>query len=254
MERFSAPSVTFKTRSKRSLGYPHSRIADKYGMRPRTIIRRLLQERRLREASHKDVRSKLHPFPKYHKKLASFRERSHVREINKAFENLRNALPTAAGCRNDASAAAKMTTLRLALRYIAALTQLLQEDDIQRSYNNDDDKTSSCSETDSDDHKTYLTGQEDLKPQPSSQKEQDDAEDTYILALAKIFEESDDSNDTSASDSNEKGQTFPAESDDRQSSREDFSDLSDHDVEGQLDALASLGSLTEETTDPAFLS
>ncbi|XP_045609966.1 achaete-scute homolog 1a [Procambarus clarkii] len=268
MERLGAPGATYKTRSKhhsaskRSLGYSHSRIADKYGMRPRTIIKRLLQERRLREATNKPIRSRQIPFTKCRKKLGSSHERSHMREINKAFENLRNVLPDAAGCRKDASAAAKMTTLTLALRYIAALTQLLQEDDIQRSYSNDDDKTSSCSDTGSDDQKTYSSDPDDLNPQTSALKEQDDAEDTYILALAKIFEESDDSNHTSASDGGKDDQSYPRDTDDqtfprdtetRLSSRGDFSDLSDHDLEGQLDVLANLGRLPE-ATDPQILS
>ncbi|XP_042237232.1 helix-loop-helix protein delilah-like [Homarus americanus] len=260
MEKFGGVSVTFKTRnskhhpsSKRGLGYPHSRIADKYGMRPRSIIRRLLQERPLREGSHKRVKSKLQPFSKYRKKLATSRERSHVREINKAFENLRNALPSAAGCRNDASAAAKMTTLRLALRYIAALTQLLQEDDDQRS--NDDDKTSSCSDTSGDDPKTSSSGQEGGKPEPSSNNDQEDSpEDKYMLALAKIFQESDDTNDTGTSDGDKDDRAYPSDSDDLLSSRGDFSDLSDHDVEGQLDVLANLSHLSEGETESGVLS
>lgn len=257
MERLSASLRTARSKhqassssSSRGPGFPHSRIADKYGMRPRTIIRRLLQEKRLRETPQKLVKWRPQPLSKYRKKAARTRQRSHVQQINQAFENLRNVLPAAACCRRDASAAAKMTILRLAVRYIAALTHLLEEDDTQRCHSNDDDASSSCSHTSSDDHKPRPSGSSDLKPQQSPQEDDDEAsEDTYMLALAKIFDENNDSSDSNTSDGDKDETEYHSDSDNLLSH-----DLSDQDVEEQLEALADLGHLSEGGTDPLSLS
>ncbi|XP_071525837.1 uncharacterized protein [Panulirus ornatus] len=259
MERLSASLRTPRSKpqssTRKTLGFPHSRIADKYGMRPRTIIRRLLQEKRLREAPQKLVKSRPQPVSKYRKAAARSRQRSHVQQINQAFENLRNVLPAAARCRRDASAAAKMTILRLALRYIAALTHLLQEDDTQRCQSNDEDTSSSCSHTSTDDHKPRPSDCSDLKPQQSTQEDEDEtSEDTYMLALAKIFDENDDSSDSNTSDGDKDEAEYHSDSGDPLSDREAFSDLSDQEVEEQLHALADLGHLSEGETDPLILS
>lgn len=230
---------------KKSLVYPYSRIADKYGLRPRTIIRRLMQARRPRDTSQRLIRVRPQPLTKHRKKLACTRERSYMREINQAFENLRNVLPAAADCRNDDSAVAKMTTIRLALRYITALTHLLEEDDAERSdsssNSSQDEKVSSCSQACCDASQSSFTS--DDEPQEPSQRDRDHQlpEDTYILALAKIFDESDHFNDTGDLDGNKDYLSYPPDHDDLVNSRGDFSDLSDHDVEGQLEALVDIG-------------
>ena len=52
------------------------------------------------------------------------RERDRMRVLNKAFESLRDALP----CYISDGHMAKITTLRLAINYISALSELLSED------------------------------------------------------------------------------------------------------------------------------
>ncbi|KAK8407526.1 hypothetical protein O3P69_002225 [Scylla paramamosain] len=217
MERVALQAGTCKSRVKPSLARrgprcPYSRIADKYGLRPRTIIRRLLQDRRPREAQHRPLGKRLppHSAARHRRRLVIARERCQEREIDQAFENLRQVLPgTDECCRGDASAEAKMMTLKMALRYIDALSRLLQEDE--------------------------------SAPDGESSGRRWSPEETYILALARIFDESDDAADTTFTEKTER--PCVSDGDDVSSSRDDFSDLSDHDLEGQLDALASLGRL-----------
>lgn len=253
MERLTLPAGPCKTRTKpsparRGPRCPYSRIADKYGLRPRTIIRRLLQDRRTREAPQRTLGKRLpaHATARQRRRLVTTRERCQEREINQAFENLRQVLPaTDDCCRGDASAEAKMMTLKMALRYIDALSRLLQEDD------NAPDAESSCDEVhppgnhpaSRDDHKAFPASSDDPEDTKDVSAEDDGPpEETYILALAKIFDESDDGADTSSTEKT--NQPCASDGDDVSSSRDDFSDLSDHDLEGQLDALANLGRLS----------
>ena len=174
------------------------------------------------------------------------RERCQEQEIDQAFENLRQALPdTDDCCRGDASAETKMTTLKMALRYIDALSRLLLEEenapDAESAYGELHSPTDSP--TPRDDHEPFPASPnipEDIKDVPA--EDEDPPEESYILALAKIFDESDDAVDTCAT-----LKTDPpcaSDGDDVSNSRDDFSDLSDHDLEGQLDALANLGRLS----------
>ena len=66
------------------------------------------------------------PLSKYRRKTANARERSRMREINVAFETLRRAVPhiAAPACANEKLT--KITTLRLAMKYIAALTHAVK--------------------------------------------------------------------------------------------------------------------------------
>ena len=57
--------------------------------------------------------------------LVNARERERMRVLNKAFQSLRDALP----CYIADGHMAKITTLRLAINYIKALTEVLNEDD-----------------------------------------------------------------------------------------------------------------------------
>uniref|UniRef100_A0A182JSD3 BHLH domain-containing protein n=1 Tax=Anopheles christyi TaxID=43041 RepID=A0A182JSD3_9DIPT len=79
------------------------------------------------------------PLSKYRRKTANARERSRMREINSAFENLRHAVPVAvAGTSGTSSPVSspqcsaassekltKITTLRLAMKYIRILSDML---------------------------------------------------------------------------------------------------------------------------------
>ncbi|CAH2041639.1 unnamed protein product, partial [Iphiclides podalirius] len=91
---------------------------DKYQLRPRAARSR---EPRARRAPQ--------PLSKYRRKTANARERSRMREINRAFEALRRAVPAAAitGSPVPCEKLTKITTLRLAMRYIAALSAALRD-------------------------------------------------------------------------------------------------------------------------------
>lgn len=227
---------------------PYSRIADKYGLRPRTIIRRLLQDRRPREASLRPNGKRLPPqaAARHRRKLVIARERCQEREIDQAFKNLRQVLPDTDTCYlGDDSAEAKMMILQMALRYIDALSRLLQGED------NDNDAASTFEEVESssdapaprDDKEAFPVSPQDPDDTKDVPAEDDSPpEETYILALAKIFEESDDADDTSNAERIDR--PCVSDGDDVSSSRDDFSDLSDHDLEGQLDVLANLSRLS----------
>lgn len=228
---------------------PYSRIADKYGLRPRTIIRRLLQDRRPREAQHRPLGKKLppHSAARHRRRLVIARERCQEREIDQAFENLRQVLPgTDECCRGDVSAEAKMMTLKMALRYIDALSRLLQEDESAPEGESSSEEVHSPSDPPDarDDQEAFPASPETPHVTKDVPAEDDDGppEETYILALARIFDESDDAADTTSTQNTE--QPCVSDGDDVSSSKDDFSDLSDHDLEGQLDALASLGRLS----------
>lgn len=93
---------------------------DKYQLRPRGPARR---ESRARRAPQ--------PLSKYRRKTANARERSRMREINRAFETLRRAVPAAdaVGTPVQCEKLTKISTLRLAMRYITALSAMLHEGD-----------------------------------------------------------------------------------------------------------------------------
>lgn len=106
-----------------------SRIAEKYGLRPRTVVRRLQTEKGrddLPSASSKAPRIRPPPLSKYRRKTANARERHRMKEINDAFETLRRVLPDICS-RRAAAAMTKITTLKLAVNYIRALSHILQD-------------------------------------------------------------------------------------------------------------------------------
>ncbi|XP_076054329.1 uncharacterized protein LOC143033017 [Oratosquilla oratoria] len=116
------------TDSNNNRNQPTSRIAEKYGLRPRTIIKRIQMERSKQELSFKGPKPKAKPPPlsKYRRKTANARERHRMKEINDAFETLRKALPSGASARASASMT-KITTLKLAVNYIKALGDILDD-------------------------------------------------------------------------------------------------------------------------------
>lgn len=115
--------------SSRSQRKSSSRIAEKYGLRPRTVVRRLQLEKGrddLPGASSKTPRIRPPPLSKYRRKTANARERHRMKEINDAFETLRRVLPDICS-RRAAAAMTKITTLKLAVNYIRALSHILQD-------------------------------------------------------------------------------------------------------------------------------
>jgi bHLH factor len=67
------------------------------------------------------------PLSKYRRKTANARKRSRMREINVAFETLRRAVPHTAASACASEKLTKITTLRLAMKYIAALSQAVRD-------------------------------------------------------------------------------------------------------------------------------
>lgn len=85
------------------------------------------------------------PLSKYRRKTANARERTRMREINSAFENLRKCVPFSIA--NDPTPATvtnekltKITTLRLAMKYIRTLNDVLSQP--HHTNNNTNDATS----------------------------------------------------------------------------------------------------------------
>lgn len=118
------------------------RLNPDYNLRPRSVQirieteqRRKQQQQQPQQRSHKrepKPKQKPPPLSKYRRKTANARERCRMQEINRAFEELRAAVPALPpDCvpdkNGDSSKLTKITTLRLAVNYIAALSQMLRE-------------------------------------------------------------------------------------------------------------------------------
>ncbi|EDW15718.1 uncharacterized protein Dmoj_GI22620 [Drosophila mojavensis] len=76
------------------------------------------------------AKTKAPPLSKYRRKTANARERTRMREINMAFEHLRHCVPqsiTGEDAANTNEKLTKITTLRLAMKYIGMLTESLQD-------------------------------------------------------------------------------------------------------------------------------
>ena len=123
---------------------------DKYSLRPRSFLRRSDTEdpnhtgatatrRSARRCGSSGIdcttrpKQKPPPLSKYRRKTANARERDRMREINAAFETLRRAVPHVSSAHqnqhdnNSSEKLTKITTLRLAMKYIATLSQALQQ-------------------------------------------------------------------------------------------------------------------------------
>ncbi|XP_013776938.1 neurogenin-3-like [Limulus polyphemus] len=102
----------------------------KYKLRPRSIQKR--KELEIKRHCKKEPKPKQKPPPlsKYRRRTANARERYRMEKMNQAFEQLRQAIPqfpNAVGMNN--SKLTKITTLRLAVNYIAALADILRKTD-----------------------------------------------------------------------------------------------------------------------------
>ncbi|KAG8192892.1 hypothetical protein JTE90_014668 [Oedothorax gibbosus] len=100
-----------------------------YNLRQRSIKNRIETEIR-RKVAKKAPKPKQRPAPlsKYRRRTANARERTRMQEINDAFETLRKVVPqfpTKTG--PDNGKLTKITTLKLAVNYIAALSQILKQ-------------------------------------------------------------------------------------------------------------------------------
>lgn len=124
----------------------NNKKGDKYGLRPRSRRKATLpdfEEIPLIHPKLKQKSKKSPPLSKYRRKTANARERSRMKEINQAFESLRRAVPQIAPNQQQNEKLTKITTLRLAMKYISALSAALSNPPPQI------DLFSECSELDS---------------------------------------------------------------------------------------------------------
>lgn len=104
-----------------------SHTAEKYSLRPRSIRRRNMLNDDLEENQSKNSKSTRKPalLSKYRRKTANARERSRMQEINQAFETLRMVVPHVSASQQENEKCTKITTLRLAMKYISTLSAVL---------------------------------------------------------------------------------------------------------------------------------
>lgn len=107
-----------------------------YNLRPRSLQNREETEKRRAIKKPPKPKQKPPPLSKYRRKTANARERTRMTEINEAFETLRRVVPpfpeTPLPDDDDGGENGKLTkitTLRLAMNYIKALSDILQEQD-----------------------------------------------------------------------------------------------------------------------------
>lgn len=106
---------------------------DKYSLRPRSLRRASklqkddLSELNTRQSRGHKTKQKAAPLSKYRRKTANARERNRMREINQAFETLRMVIPQMQATQIPGAneKLTKITTLRLAMKYIATLSAAL---------------------------------------------------------------------------------------------------------------------------------
>jgi len=109
---------------------------EKYSLRPRSIQNRIETEKRQKMEPKKQPKPKSKPPPlsKYRRKTANARERNRMKEINTAFDALQQVVPAYPVLPVNAQGKTcekltKITTLRLAMNYISALSNLLNNGD-----------------------------------------------------------------------------------------------------------------------------
>lgn len=146
-----------------------------YSLRPRSTAKSTENEeyqeevQRPRGRTQRSSKQKSLPLSKYRRKTANARERSRMREINEAFENLRKSIPlVSTKCDNPSEKNTKISTLRLAMKYITVLSNALRESD------GESDKESSFSEycLTSPDYRDTCT--------PTSTSDNSDLSDTFF--------------------------------------------------------------------------
>lgn len=124
---------------------------DKYSLRPRSVKRRsnlsddfeeTVITSKSRNSKNPKAKCKPPPLSKYRRKTANARERSRMKEINQAFETLRRVVPQLSATQQQNEKLTKITTLRLAMKYIAALSAALTNNESPQ------DLFSDCSDLD----------------------------------------------------------------------------------------------------------
>ena len=105
---------------------------DKYGLRACSIQKRIEVEGRKGQPKKRGPkpRPKPQPMSKYRRKTANLRERMRMGEINTAFENLREKIPTPlASNKGRCEKLTKINILHVAINYIRALESILDTGD-----------------------------------------------------------------------------------------------------------------------------
>ena len=137
-----------------------------YGLRPRTGIKRPLIDDDLADIGFPVERKRNRgggagagvsnlggtgagqPLSKYRRKTANARERLRMKEINNAFSTLRGVLPAVSQRRTAITSMTKIRTLRLAVSYIQALSDILNDEEndqnVPKTVNNSSEQ-SNCS-------------------------------------------------------------------------------------------------------------
>ena len=130
-----------------------------YNLRDSSKINRIETERKRSTPKQPKPKVKPPPLSKYRRKTANARERSRMKEINDAFDELRKVIPPSENLQSisdeqDSTEGemklTKITTLRLAMNYITALRETLGYDNSVFGRNNDDSCGSRSSESTSD--------------------------------------------------------------------------------------------------------
>lgn len=130
---------------------------EKYSLRQRQSRRstQTAKQQEKKSSVKEKPKTKAAPLSKYRRKTANARERTRMREINSAFETLRKAVPVAvAGTSGNSSPVSspsqmtgaganekltKITTLRLAMKYIRILRDILDNTDSSLIVENNND-------------------------------------------------------------------------------------------------------------------
>ncbi|XP_055542105.1 helix-loop-helix protein delilah [Wyeomyia smithii] len=131
---------------------------EKYSLRQRqsrrSVPASVTTKQEKKSAPKEKPKQKAAPLSKYRRKTANARERTRMREINSAFENLRKAVPiVVAGASGNSSPVSspgqtgstpcekltKITTLRLAMKYIRILNDILNNTDSSLLMDNNND-------------------------------------------------------------------------------------------------------------------
>ncbi|XP_055375432.1 achaete-scute complex protein T3 [Condylostylus longicornis] len=128
----------------------------------------------IKNESKKITKSKAPPLSKYRRKTANARERTRMREINLAFENLRKCVPQSYNNYNSSSASSsaddqqqsnekltKITTLRLAMMYIRTLSDALTNNECH-TINLDQNKFNNIKDTKFDINCDIKNGKKEL--------------------------------------------------------------------------------------------
>ncbi|CAL4060376.1 unnamed protein product, partial [Meganyctiphanes norvegica] len=98
-----------------------------YGLRTKSIIKRIESEKKRENIKRKAPRQKQKPPPlsKYRRKTANARERNRMRDINSGFVTLLHTIPNLPEV--DTNKLTKITILRLAVNYITSLAKVLED-------------------------------------------------------------------------------------------------------------------------------